>query len=141
MINSAVIPLPDRLETLLADDDFVLCRRSVRVGILGPAHSVLAVEARSEHARPAAIRILKYEHSLRDESIPAWASRDTQHQPVIRAARCRRGSWTGILALKDAVLAHGDVVRFLRARANDSIGLWHCSPGIPAWMAREGERS
>jgi hypothetical protein len=46
-----------------------------------------------------------------------------------------------VLDLKDVVHVDGDVVRFLRACANDSIVLRNCPPYIRAWMAREGERS
>jgi serine/threonine protein kinase len=75
MIDIPVIPLPDRLETLLEDDDLVLCRGSVPAGMAASSHSVLAVLPRLEHARPAAVQMLQHEYSLRDELNPAWAVR------------------------------------------------------------------
>jgi serine/threonine protein kinase len=75
METSAVILLPDRLETLLEDGEFVLCRSGVPSDTTSPSRSVLVVMPRSEHPRPQAIRRLEHEHSLRDELDPAWALR------------------------------------------------------------------
>src|SRR6266850_3954281 len=75
MEGSAVILLPDRLETLLEDGEFVLCRSAVPAKSTSPSRSVLVVMPRSEHARPAAVGMLEHEHSLRDELNPAWAVR------------------------------------------------------------------
>ena len=70
-----MVVLPDRLETLLEDGEFVLCRGGVPPGTTSPSGSVLIVMPRSEHPRPQAVRMLEHEHSLRDELDSAWALR------------------------------------------------------------------
>jgi len=66
---------PDRLQTLLEDGDFVLCRSRGVTDPTSPSRSVLVVMPRSEHPRPQAVRMLDHEYSLRDELDPAWAIR------------------------------------------------------------------
>src|SRR6266850_5078579 len=75
MEGSAVILLPDRLETLLEDGEFVLCRSGVPSDTTSPSRSVLVVMPRSQHPRPQALQMLEHEHTLRDELNPAWAVR------------------------------------------------------------------
>ena len=75
METSAVILLPDRLETLLEDGEFVLCRSGVPSDTTSPSRSVLVVMPRSQHPRPQALQMLEHEHMLRDELNPAWAVR------------------------------------------------------------------
>src|SRR5258706_6778885 len=74
METSAVILLPDRLETVLEDGEFVLYG-SAGAAQAPPSRSVLVVMPRSQHPRPQAVRMLENEHSLRDELDPAWALR------------------------------------------------------------------
>src|SRR5258705_3344513 len=66
----------DRLETVLADGEFVLYR-SGGAAHTKPARSALVVMPRSEHPRPQTVRMLEHEHSLRDELDPAWALRSS----------------------------------------------------------------
>ena len=73
MEASALDFLPDRLETVLEDGEFVLYRSAA--AHTTPARSVLVVMPRSEHPRPQAVRMLEHEHSLRGELDPAWALR------------------------------------------------------------------
>jgi PAS domain S-box-containing protein len=65
----------DRLETILEDGEFVLCRGVDPGGPTVPARSVLVVMPRSEHPRPQAVRMLEHEHALREELDSAWAAR------------------------------------------------------------------
>ena len=65
----------DRLETVLEDGEFVLCRSGDAADTTSPSRSVLVVMPRSEHPRPQTVRMLEHEHSLRDELDPAWAVR------------------------------------------------------------------
>jgi PAS domain S-box-containing protein len=73
MEASALDLLPDRLETVLEDGEFVLYRGAA--AHTTPARSVLIVMPRSEHPRPQAVRMLEHEHALRDRLDPAWALR------------------------------------------------------------------
>jgi len=66
---------PDRLQTLLEDGDFFLCRSRDAPDPPSPSRSVLVVMPRSEDPRPHAVRMLEHEHSLRDELDPRWAVR------------------------------------------------------------------
>jgi PAS domain S-box-containing protein len=86
MEGSAVDVLPDRLETLLEDGEFVLCRGGHVTDTFSPSRSVLVVIPRSEHPRPQAVRMLEHEHSLRDELDPAWAIRSLALTSEGRAA-------------------------------------------------------
>ena len=67
--------LSDRLQTVLEDGEFVLCRSGDAADTTSPSRSVLVVMPRSEHPRPQTVRMLEHEHSLRDELDPAWAIR------------------------------------------------------------------
>jgi hypothetical protein len=72
METSAVNLLSHRLETLLEDGEFVLCRRGQTTV---PARSALVVMPRSEHPRSEVVRMLEHEYSLRDALDPVWAVR------------------------------------------------------------------
>src|SRR6478672_10203934 len=74
MEAAAVDLSSNRLETLLEDGEFVLYRRDDPTKTTSP-RSVLVVMPRSDHPRPQAVRMLEYEHSLRDDVDPAWALR------------------------------------------------------------------
>src|SRR4029077_19149187 len=75
METSAVNLLSDRLETLLEDGEFVLCRSGQPIDPTVPAHSALVVLPRSEHPRSQVVRMLEREYSLRDALDPIWAVR------------------------------------------------------------------
>jgi len=70
-----MILLPDRLETLLEDGEFVLWRCGAPSDTTSSSRSGLVVMPRSDHPRPAAGRMLEHEHALHDELDPAWALR------------------------------------------------------------------
>ena len=48
----------------LEDGEFVLCRSGVPPGTTSPSSSVLVVMPRSEHARPAAVRMLMIDSTM-----------------------------------------------------------------------------
>src|SRR6185503_6784604 len=74
MEASAVDLSLDRLETILEDGEFVLYRSDDPTDTAAP-RSVLVMMPRLEHPRPQVVRMLEYEHTLRDELDPAWAVR------------------------------------------------------------------
>ncbi|HEV3063156.1 MAG TPA: hypothetical protein VGY48_33230, partial [Vicinamibacterales bacterium] len=75
-MNASVAGLTaDRLETILEDGEFVLCRRADPGDATGPGRSALVVLVRSEHPRPQAVRMLEHEYALREELDAAWAAR------------------------------------------------------------------
>src|SRR6267142_231911 len=65
----------ERLQTLLQDGEFVLCRSSDPPDTRSARRSVLVVMPRSEYPRPQTVRMLEHELALRDELNPAWAIR------------------------------------------------------------------
>ena len=71
---SAAGLVPERLQTVLEDGEFVLCRTGDPDGT-SASRSALVVMPRSEHPRSHAVRMLEHEHSLRDELDPLWAVR------------------------------------------------------------------
>src|SRR5258705_12851340 len=73
--TSAVNLLSHRLETLLEDGEFVLCRSGQPIDTTVPAYSALVVMPRSEHPRSHVVRMLEHEHALRAELDSAWAVR------------------------------------------------------------------
>jgi serine/threonine protein kinase len=75
METSAVTLLSHRLETLLEDGEFVLCRSGQPIDTTVPARSSLVVMPRSEHPRSQVVRMLEHEYSLRDTLDPVWAVR------------------------------------------------------------------
>ena len=75
METSAVNLLSHRLETLLDDGEFVLCRSGQPIDTAVPAPSALVVMPRSEHPRSQVVRMLEHEYSLRDALDSVWAVR------------------------------------------------------------------
>ncbi len=65
----------DRLDILVEDGEFVLCRTRDSVDASVPSQPLLVVMPRTQHPRPQAVRMLEHEHALRDELDPAWALR------------------------------------------------------------------
>ena len=72
--TSAAGLIPERLQTVLKDGEFVLCRTGDPGGS-SASRSVLVMMPRSEHPRPQTVRMLEHEYSLRDELDPLWAVR------------------------------------------------------------------
>jgi hypothetical protein len=75
METSTVNLLSHRLETLLEDGEFVLCRSGQPIDTAVPAPSALVVMPRSEHPRSRVVRMLEHEYSLRDPLDSVWAVR------------------------------------------------------------------
>ena len=75
MEGPAVDLSPDRLDTILEDGEFVLCRTIDAADTTSPSRTVLVVMPRSKHPRSQTVQMLEHEHSLRDELNPAWAVR------------------------------------------------------------------
>ena len=73
--TSAVNLFSDRLETLVEDGEFVLCRSGHPIDTTVPARSALVAMPRSEHPRSEVVRMLQHEYSLRDALDPVWAVR------------------------------------------------------------------
>jgi hypothetical protein len=70
METSAVNLLSHRLETLLEDGEFVLCRSGLPIDTTVPVPSALVVMPRSEHPRSQVVRMLEHDYSLRDALDP-----------------------------------------------------------------------
>jgi hypothetical protein len=75
METAAVNLASHRIETLLDDGGFVLCRSGQPIGTTVPACSALVVMPRSEHPRSQVVGMLEHEYSLRDALDPVWAIR------------------------------------------------------------------
>src|SRR4029453_6029001 len=65
----------ERLQTIVEDGEFVLCRQRDPTDTPSPSRSLLVVITRSEHPRPQIVRMLEHAHSLREELHPGWAVR------------------------------------------------------------------
>ena len=58
---------PERLQTIVEDGEFVLCRQRNPTDTPSPSRSLLVVITRSEHPRPQIVRMLEHEHAICDQ--------------------------------------------------------------------------